>query len=65
MASKRKYKPGEVISSLDELASQEFIYIRHKIYHRGWWQSLQFHFVKRHMDAGFIRKAERVVEDGK
>lgn len=28
MANKRKYKPGEVISSLDELAAQEFIYIR-------------------------------------
>jgi hypothetical protein len=54
-----------VISSLDELAMQEFIYIHGKIYHHGWWQSLQFRFVKCHMDAGFIRKAERVVEDGK
>ena len=65
MASKRKYSPGELITSLDELATQEFIYIHDKIYHRGWWQSLQFSFVKRHMDAGFIRKAERGTEDGK
>lgn len=64
MESKRKYQPGEVITSLDELAAQEFIYIRHKIYHCGWWQSLQFNFLKCHMDAGYIRKAERVTEDG-
>ena len=59
MASKRKYSPGEVIVSLDELAAQEFVYIRDKIYHRGWWQSLQFSFIKRSLDAGCIRKAER------
>lgn len=64
MASKRKYQPGDVITSLDDLEEQEFVYIRHKIYHRGWWQSLQFHLVKRDMDAGHIRKAERVAENG-
>ena len=58
MVSKRKYRPGEVIASLDELAAQEFIYIHNKIYHRGWWQSLQFRFINLHMDAGYIRKAE-------
>lgn len=65
MSSKSKYRPGEVILSLDELAAQEFVYIHHKVYHRGWWQSLQFSFVKRKMDAGCIRKADRRVEDGK
>ena len=63
MASKQKYHPGEQITSLDELANQEFVYIRDKIYHRGWWQSLQFSYVKRHMDGGYIRKAERSVKD--
>lgn len=62
--SRSKYRPGKVILSLDELALQEFIYIHHKIYHRGWWQSLQFHFIKCKLDAGCIRRAERVVEDG-
>ena len=65
MAGKRKYYPGKVISSFDELAAQEFIYIHDKIYHRGWWQSLQFSFIKRKMDDGCIRKADRRVEDGK
>lgn len=64
MPSKRKYRPGGTITSLDELATQEFVYIHDKIYHRGWWQSLQFSFVKRKLDGGFIRKAERVIEDG-
>lgn len=64
MANKRKYHPGEVITSFDELATQEFIYIHDKIYHCGWWQSLQFSFLKYRMDRGFIRKAERVSENG-
>ena len=65
MASKQKYTPGEVIVLLDELAAQEFVYIHDKIYHRGWWQSLQFSYIKRKMDAGCIRKADRRTEDGK
>lgn len=64
MASKRKYRPGGVITSLDELAAQKFIYIHDKIYHMGFWQSLQFHFIKLKIDAGCIRKAERVTDDG-
>ena len=65
MAYKRKYQPGNAISSLDELASQELVYIRGKIYHCGWWASMQFRLVKRLMDDGHIRKAERIDEDGK
>ena len=65
VVSKRKYHPGEVIVSLDEMSAQEFIYIHDKIYHRGWWQSLQFRFLKLHMDAGYIRKAIRGTEDAK
>ena len=65
MAYKRKYKPGETIKSLDELSEQEFVYIHEKIYHCGWWASMQFRLVKRLMDEGHIRKAERIGEDGK
>ena len=64
MAYKRKYKPGKTIKSLDELSEQEFVYIHEKVYHRGWWASLQFRFVKLQMEAGYIRKAERIDEDG-
>ena len=65
MAYKRKYQPGKVIASLDELANQELVYISNKIYHCGWWASMQFRLVKRLMDDGHIRKAERIDEDGK
>ena len=64
MAYKRKYKPGETIKSLDELSEQEFVYIHEKIYHSGWWASLQFRFLKLKMESGYIRKAERIDEDG-
>ena len=65
MTSKRKYHAGDVILSLDELSAQEFVYIHDKIYHRGWWQSLQFSYLKRKIEAGCVRKAERGTEDGK
>ena len=64
MAYKRKYQQGNVVSSLDELAVQELVYINGKIYHSGWWASMQFRLVKRLMDDGHIRKAERICEDG-
>lgn len=34
-----KFKAGEQLRSLDEIAKQEFIFCRHKIYHRGWFMS--------------------------
>lgn len=42
----KKYKRGDVITSLEELSQQEFIYVVHddyeKIYHHGWFKSWQF-----------------------
>lgn len=43
--SERKYERGEHILSLDELAKQKFIYMDHKVYHRGWFESWQFRFL--------------------
>lgn len=40
--SKRKYRKGGHILSLDELARQEFVYWNDKITHFGWFQSWQF-----------------------
>lgn len=42
MPYKRKYRRGEAITSLDELAKQEFVYFFDKITHRGWFMSWQF-----------------------
>ncbi len=61
MAHKRKYQKGGAINSLDEIAKQDFVYIKDKIYHAGWFMSLQFSYIKRHMDAGYVFKAERMI----
>lgn len=42
MAYKRKYHRGGHILSLDELASQDFIYWRNKVTPSGWFLSWQF-----------------------
>ena len=65
MAYKRKYTKGGIIKSLDEMAQQEFVYIHDKIYHAGWFMSLQFHFVKKMVEAGCVCRAEPRTEDGK
>ncbi len=39
LEKKRKYKKGELITSLDVLAEQEFIYLGNVIYHKGWFQN--------------------------
>ena len=65
MAYKRKYAKGSAITSLDELAHQEFVYIWDKIYHAGWFMSLQLSLLKRYIERGVVFKAERRAEDGK
>lgn len=60
----RRYKKGCAIYSLDEIAKQDFVYIKDKIYHAGWFMSLQLSYIKRHMDAGYVFKAERAAKDG-
>ena len=42
MAYERKYARGDHILTLDELASQEFVYWRDRITPRGWFLSWQF-----------------------
>ena len=61
----KKYQKGSPLHSLDEIAKQEFVYIRDKIYHHGWFMSAQLSYMKRCMEDGYVFKAERVSEDGK
>lgn len=59
-----KYRRGGHILSLDELAKQDFVYFRHKIYHEGWFGSWQLRFIKRNIgENGHIYYAEKVVPD--
>ena len=52
--SKRKYRKGEKIASLDELAKQEFVYFFDKITHRGWFKSWQFSLAERYIARGCL-----------
>lgn len=60
--SKRKYRKGEPITSLEDLANQEFVYVHDKITHRGWFMSWQFRFAKDMLEKGVLHKA--VMENG-
>lgn len=61
--SKRLYKKGEKITSLDELMTQEFVYMRHKITHKGWFSSWQIRWMKNWIDLGWVYKAEKIEGD--
>lgn len=54
MSYKRKYRKGEKILSLDELAKQEFIYFFDKITHCGWFMSWQFRLAAIYIERGWI-----------
>jgi hypothetical protein len=60
MAYKRKYRKGAKISSLDELAKQEFIYFFDKITHEGWFLSWQFRLAARYIKRGVLYYAEKI-----
>lgn len=57
--SKRKYKPGGVICSLDELLCQDFIFLNGKILHRGFFLSWSIHFILDSLGNGRLRYAVR------
>ena len=57
MAYKRKYRPGEKITSLDELEKQEFIYCNGKIMNNGWFMSWPFRLANGYMKNGMLRYA--------
>ena len=54
---KAKYRKGEPILSLDELARQEFVFFREKIYHRGWFASRQLSWCAARIKFGELRYA--------
>lgn len=52
--TKRKYRKGEKITSLDELAKQEFVYFFDKITHCGWFMSWQLRLAESYITRGFL-----------
>lgn len=61
--SRSKYQQGKQITTLDELVKYEFIYLRHKVYHAGWWKSWQFRDIEQLLRQGKLYKAERIGGD--
>ena len=57
--SKPKYKKGALITSLDDLANQEFVYVFDKITHSGWFLSWQFRLAKDYINRGVVYRADR------
>jgi hypothetical protein len=57
---KRKYRKCGKITSLNELAKQEFVYFFDKITHRGWFGSWQFRFAQQYIERGYLYYAERI-----
>ena len=63
MAYKRKYRIGDRITSMDQLANQQFVYCRGKILHNGWFMSWQFRMAKNAVDRGCVFAAIKNDED--
>lgn len=59
MTYTKKWKKGKRIASLDEISEEKMIFIRDKVYHCGWFQSMQFRVLKDYMDNGWLFKAVR------
>jgi hypothetical protein len=53
----KKYEMGETITSLDELATQELVYIWGEIKNVAWWQNYNFSILKKWCEMGGMRKA--------
>jgi len=52
-----KYRKGDKIQSLDELARQEFIFFHDKVYHRGWFGSWQLSWCAARIKLGELQYA--------
>ena len=53
----KNFEEGEVLRSLDEIAEQEFIFCRGKLYNKGWFMCWQLYHLLLNADAGHIRRA--------
>lgn len=65
MAYKRKYRPGDKITSLDELEKQEFIYCNGKIMNNGWFMSWPFRLARDYIKWGSLIYAVKIEMEDK
>ena len=57
MAYKQKYRIGRQITSLDEIAKQEFVYWNNKLTPAGWFMSWQLRVVEHYLAEGCLNYA--------
>lgn len=55
----RKYEPGRLVTSLDELARQKLVFHRKQLISAGWFSSWQIRYAMREIEKGNIRYADR------
>lgn len=60
MAYVRRYRKGALITSLDELRSQDHVYHGNQIIHRGWFMSWQMSYAWRMIDCKALYRAELI-----
>ena len=58
-----KYKRGEQIMSLDDLARQEFIFCNNKVLHLGWFQRWTLKAARELINNNCLFKAIKKTED--
>lgn len=56
----KHYRKGEQVKDIGEISGEEFIYFRHKIYHRGWFESWQYRWLRLQVQQGNIWKAVKI-----
>lgn len=66
--NKKKYFVGEIISSIEELNKQQYIYYcipahKPKLLHSGFWGSWQLITIRRYLRKGMIRYAIEDIEE--
>ena len=61
--SKKKYKKGKQIRTIEELEQQEFIYWQGKVYHYGFWGSWQYRWVIDRLKCGQFFTVERTGQE--
>ena len=60
MKKYKNYKIGKPITSLDELAKQEFMFFFGTLYHKGWFMSWQMRHIYMWLKNGQIKYAIKV-----
>lgn len=63
--SKKKFRKGYRIKSLNELVEQEFVYLNDKVTHRGWFESWPIRTAKAMIAYGCIRAAIKIESEEK